>query len=123
MSALCRTLTIVLIILLTRTAAPDDSDAAVSQPLEKKISLEFAVSSLENAIKALAEKAGDGLEIQILGEDLKLDGITRNQAIRNFKAVDRPVAEVLTSLLIRGNPNSRVAEPNDPLLQLIWIMR
>ncbi|MCA9218000.1 MAG: protein kinase, partial [Planctomycetales bacterium] len=77
--------------------------------LELKLSSNFGQQSLEFAIRDLAELAneqypGANLRIQILGGDLELDGITRNQQIKNSNEVDVTIAEILTSLVRQANP-------------------
>jgi hypothetical protein len=60
--------------------------------------------------------------IKLLGKDMEKEGLTRNQAIRNYEATDKPAAEVLTDLVMRGYPSSDVTGPSDPRLKLIWIV-
>ena len=68
----------------------------------------------------------DGAEleflIKIMGDDLKLDGITRNQAIRDFKVTDVPFSELLTGLVMKASPNPAVKDPSEEKQKLIWVM-
>jgi tRNA/tmRNA/rRNA uracil-C5-methylase (TrmA/RlmC/RlmD family) len=48
-----------------------------------------------------------------MGDDLKLDGITRNGQIRGFVQENKTVAEVLTSMVMKANPVTTVKVPNE----------
>jgi hypothetical protein len=87
--------------------------------------LKFERDSLEQALMALAKKVQakqPDFAIEILGNDLRLEGITKNQSIRDFSAEGKTVAEILTALVLQANPNSAVKDPRDPKLQLLWIV-
>ena len=43
--------------------------------------------------------------IKIIGDDLEADGITRNQSIRDFKQENQTVADILTALVRKANPD------------------
>jgi hypothetical protein len=92
------------------------------------MSFQFAAQSLEFAIRDLAEAVREKypqlpvpFDIQIQGSDLQLQGITRNQQIAGFEAVDQPLAEILTALVMRANPVTTVTTPSDPNQKLVWI--
>lgn len=93
--------------------------------LATRVSLVIAQDSLETIVTGLGAKlppaAGD-LELRIIGSDLQLEGITRNQSIRNFKIEDATIAEVLTSLVQRANPVPDVMGPNDARQKLVWLV-
>jgi hypothetical protein len=52
--------------------------------------------------------------------DMQKDGITKNQSIRDFNKQDATVADVLTALVMRGNPDTTVKTPNEPNQKLVW---
>ena len=63
----------------------------IDEVLAAKISLRFDQESLESAMQSVVQEVQStypdspaGFVVRILGDDLKLDGITRNQQIRNF---------------------------------------
>ena len=58
--------------------------------------------------------------IEIVGADLELDGITRNQQIRDFDSQNKSVEEVLTALTLKANPTQNVAA-DDPEQKLVWV--
>ncbi len=115
-----------------RTSTAPTANQPVPQTIDallsSKMSFQFAAQSLEFAIRDLAEAVREKypqlpvpFDIQILGSDLQLQGITRNQQIAGFEAVDQPLAEILTALVMRANPVTTVTTPSDPNQKLVWI--
>lgn len=98
--------------------------------LDTKISLSFEQESLEFAIRDLQQEITGSytqlpfpFKIRIEGNDLQQSGITRNQQIRDFKAEDKAVAQVLTAIVMRANPVAHVASPSDADQKLVWVVR
>ncbi len=60
--------------------------------------------------------------IKIIGDDLKLDGITRNQSIRDFKQENQTVADILTALVRKANPVTTVKDPSETDQKLVWLI-
>jgi serine/threonine protein kinase len=83
--------------------APVQSAAAA---LERKITLSFPRESLESALALVSREIN--VPIVILGADLQLDGITRNQSINNFDQRDQPADVVLRKLLLLANPDGKL---------------
>ena len=113
-----------LLLCWTGLAAAEDA-GKLEDALAESISLKLERASLEECLKAVAQKSRakhDGFTIKILGEDLQREGITRNQSIRGYEATDKPVAEILTDLVLRGDPSSGTKDPADQGLRLIWIV-
>jgi hypothetical protein len=114
---------------LLTAADADKLEDALAEPVSIKIdqaSLEMCLQAVEKKVRA-ARRQNDSAShpdftIKILGDDLKREGVTRNQSIRNFEVTDKPAAEVLTDLVLRGYPSSDVTGPSDPRLKLIWIV-
>jgi hypothetical protein len=97
--------------------------------LELKTTFTFAQQSLEFAMRDLAIDAtdqlkGSGVEfaIKIIGGDLEKDGITRNQSIRDFDEKDKTIAEILTALVRKANPDPSAKGPDDPAQKLVWVI-
>lgn len=84
-------------------AAASASDALGK--LQKKITLVFARDTLEKAIEMLAEETG--LPMEILGNDLQLDGITQNQSF-GLDQRDQTAADVLRLVLTQANPDGKL---------------
>ena len=102
----------------------------IEQALALKTSYSFDSQSLEFAMRDLAEDVRTNLlkgatvdfHIKIIGDDLKLDGITRNQSIRDFKQESKTVAEVLTALVRKANPVTTVKDPSEVDQKLLWVV-
>ena len=73
--------------------------------LEQKISLSFAKDTLEHCLQLLATEIG--VEIVILGSDLQLEGITRNQSFE-LNERDKPAGEILRAVLAKANPEGKL---------------
>ena len=93
---------------------------------EKELDLEFSQQSLEFAIQDLQQELNDSqgpsVSIEIAGDDLKRDGITRNQQITNFQVDKMAVADVLTALARRANPVAGVDDPSSDDQKLVWVL-
>jgi serine/threonine protein kinase len=84
--------------------------------------LNLAVVDIENQVKEQVGNLSFPFTIKILGDDLRLGGITRNQAIRDFKVVDKPFGELLTGLVMKANPDPTVTDPSQPEQKLLWVL-
>ena len=97
-----------------------DQEAALAEP----VSLTIEQDSLERCVQALEKKVRakrPEVAIKFARQDLLLEGITINQTVRDYEAIDRPAAEVLTNLLMRAFPGRPVKNSRDPELKLIWV--
>lgn len=116
-------------VVAANTPAAGAAPKTIEDVLNLKTSFAFDQTSLEFAMRDLAAETRDlakGLpfefDIQILGDDLKFDGITRNQSIRDFKQEGKAVGEILTALVMKANPITTVKEPNELDQKLIWVV-
>ena len=50
------------------------------------------------------------------------EGITRNQAIRDFVMVDKPLQEILTGIVMKANPVTTVQSPTEKDQKLVWLI-
>ena len=94
-----------------------------------KISISIPQQSLEFAVQDLATEVNSSyvglpfqFKIKIVGQDLQLDGITRNQQIRNLEILNKTVAEALTELVMKANPITTVQAPNESDQKLVWVV-
>ncbi len=101
----------------------------IEEVLESKISISFDQDSLEFSMQNVAAivkekypKLPFDFEIKILGDDLKIDGITRNQQIRDFNQKDASVADVLVALVRKANPVTTVKDPSELDQKLVWVV-
>jgi hypothetical protein len=101
----------------------------LDEALQLKTTFTFAQQSLEFAMRDLALDAtdqlkGSGVEfaIKIIGGDLEKDGITRNQSVRDFDQKDQTLADILTALVRKANPDPSAKGPSDPAQKLVWVI-
>jgi serine/threonine protein kinase len=103
----------------------------VEEVLAMKSKMAFDANSLEFCMRDLAIDVQDVAKgspfakggpqefaIKILGDDLQLDGITRNQTVRDFNK-EGPINEILTALVVQANSRK---PPDDPDQKLIWVI-
>jgi serine/threonine protein kinase len=77
----------------------------VAQKLQHVTSLSFARDTLEKAIQMLADDIG--VKAEIIGPDLQLEGITKNQSF-TLDETNKPVAEILGIIMLRANPDGKL---------------
>jgi eukaryotic-like serine/threonine-protein kinase len=113
----------------TATPQASASPKSIADALQVKTSYSFQQQSLEFAMRDLAEDVKGNMKgapfefaIKILGDDLKIDGITRNQSIRDFKQENQTVADILTALVRKANPITTVKDPAEKDQKLIWVI-
>ncbi len=85
-------------------AAPAAKESAADR-LAKRISLTFARDTLEKSIQMIAEEIG--VPMEILGKDLELEGITKNQSF-GLDEQDQPAEAILRTILARSNPDGKL---------------
>jgi hypothetical protein len=73
--------------------------------LEQKITLVFAKDTLEKAIQLVSEEIG--VPMEIVGPDLQLEGITKNQSF-GLDERDRSARDVLATILAKADPAGRL---------------
>jgi hypothetical protein len=92
----------------------------IEERLAATTSLSFARDTLETALQLLAEEMG--VEIRINGEDLRAEGITRNQSF-GIDLIDRPGSEILGEILRLANPDKTATGLDDPRQKLVYVVR
>ena len=97
-------------------AEPKSLDELLQQPA----TLSFARDTLEQSLKMLSEELG--AEIIILGGDLQLDGITKNQSF-GIDLRDQPAQTILEQILLLANPDKTAAGPDDPKQKLVYVIK
>ena len=91
--------------------APPTAGGAAAVPagplgkLEQKITLVFAKDTLEKSIQMIADEIGTPMDI--IGPDLQLEGITKNQSF-GLEARDKSAREVLLEILAKANPDGKL---------------
>ncbi len=101
----------------------------LTQMLELPLSVSFEQESLEFAGQAVMDELKSKLpegsaepKYVLLGGDLQKEGITQNQQIRDFKATDMPLREILTQLVMRANIDKSVTSATQPEQLLVWVV-
>ncbi len=88
--------------------------ATVAELLHKKTSLVFPRDTLEKSLQMLF---GDiGVTHEIMGPDLQLEGITKNQSF-GMDEHDKPAVDILLKILKQANPDGKlvyVIKPKQP---------
>jgi hypothetical protein len=96
-------------VVATGPAPPAAGAAAVPAgplgKLEQKITLVFAKDTLEKSIQMIADEIGTPMDI--IGPDLQLEGITKNQSF-GLDARDKSAREVLLEILAKANPDGKL---------------
>lgn len=98
---------------------------SIQDILATKITFECNNDSFESGLLALEAKIKadhPGFQIQIIGDDLKFEGITKNQRISGLKLNGTTLADVLTAIVLKANSNPQVKDPSDPRLTLVWVV-
>jgi hypothetical protein len=93
--------------------------AGVAERLKRVTSLVIARDTLEGALELLSRDIG--VEIVILGPDLRADGITRNQSL-TVEMSNRPAGDILVEILRLANPDKTAAGPADPRQKLVYVI-
>jgi serine/threonine-protein kinase len=79
--------------------------ATVADKLKKKTTLSFPRNTLEQSMKLLGDDIG--VEIIILGNDLREEGITKNQSFE-LNETDQPAVEILRKIMLKANPDGKL---------------
>jgi serine/threonine-protein kinase len=77
----------------------------MSQRLKRVTTLSFARDTLEKAIQMLADDLG--IKAEIIGSDLQLEGITKNQSF-GLDEKDKPADEILRDIMLKANPDGKL---------------
>lgn len=86
------------------TAAPPEPKGALGR-LAKTMTLRFAKDNLERSIQMISEETG--VPMEILGGDLQLEGITKNQSF-GLDEQDKTADEILRVILAKSNPDGKL---------------
>jgi hypothetical protein len=112
------------------TEKPAAKFNSIEEVLAKyRTKLAFEANSLEFVMQDIAKDVVENVQglphefkIRIMGDHLQLDGITRNQTVRDFNLADKPVGEILTAVVMKANPIKTVKLPSEMNQQLIWVI-
>ncbi len=85
--------------------AANEPKTAAEILAQKKITLSFARDTLEKTMEYIAEEIG--VPIQIIGADLQLEGITKNQSF-GLDEQNKPAGEILRNVMKLANPDGKL---------------
>jgi serine/threonine protein kinase len=105
-------------------------DLTVDQMLERSLSINFEQESLEQALKILFDEYHHSnpqsqpfAGLQLDGASLEKSGITQNQQVRDFRMLNSSFRSILTSLLVKANPDKTAKSSQDSRQSLIWALK
>jgi hypothetical protein len=99
---------------LPEAVAPEVGARSMAEKLGQTASLSFERETLERAIQLLSAEIG--VPMEILGGDLQLEGITKNQSF-GLQENGKPAAEILRKIMLLANPDGKlvyVIKPRSP---------
>ena len=109
----------------TNTAAPQTLEDVLKSPMSVDIpqqDLNLAIADIEMDVKNSNRGLPFEFVIKIDGNDLMDEGITRNQAIRDFVMENKPLEEILTGIVMKANPVTTVQSPTEKDQKLVWLI-
>jgi hypothetical protein len=86
-------------------AVPGAKKKTASKALQKPLSLKFERNSLEVTMQLIAEEIE--VPIEIIGTDLQLEGITKNQSF-SLDEESRAAGDVLATIMRKANPDGKL---------------
>jgi hypothetical protein len=89
----------------TGTTAPPAGPLTAAAALGKKMTLTFAKDTLEKSIQLIADEIG--MPMEILGPDLQLESITKNQSFA-LEERDKTADEILRVIFAKANPDGKL---------------
>ena len=104
----------------TTASQPSRQPQAAKDRLQQRVSVSFARDTLEMALRYLSDEID--VPIVILGSDLQLEGITKNQSF-GLDAASRPGEAVLLEILTRANPDKTATGPRDLKQKLVFVIK
>ncbi len=96
------------------TPVTGNKSQTIAELLQKKTTLTFPRDTLEKSLENLFRDVG--ISYEIIGTDLQLEGITKNQSF-GMDEQDKPAGEILRKILIQANPDGKlvyVVKPKQP---------
>ena len=109
----------------TNTTTPQTIEELLKTPMSVDIpqqDLNLAIQDIVKDVRSSIRGLPFEFDIKIDGNDLMDEGITRNQAIRDFVMEDKPLEEVLTGIVRKANPVTTVQSPTEKDQKLVWLI-
>jgi serine/threonine-protein kinase len=93
-------------------------DLNIANPPDLNVLLAELVSEIKDDFGKLPFE----FNIRLLGGDLEKDGITKNQRPSELVINQKSFAEILTSIMVKANPDKDITGASDPNCKLIWVL-
>lgn len=93
---------------------------SVEQRLQKPTTLRFDRDTLETALRLLSEDIG--VEIVLAGNDLQLEGITKNQSF-GIDLAEQPAERILQEIVRLANPDKTATSLADVKQKLVYVLK
>ena len=109
----------------TTTTTPQNIEELLKTPMSVDIpqqDLNLAIADIVMDVRSSIRGLPFEFDIKIDGNDLMDEGITRNQAIRDFVIEDKPLEEILTGIVMKANPVTTVQSPTEKDQKLVWLI-
>ncbi|MEC9094883.1 MAG: hypothetical protein VX438_19400, partial [Planctomycetota bacterium] len=109
----------------TATTTPQNINELLNVPMSVDIpqqDLNLAIADIAMDVRSSIRGLPFEFNIKIDGNDLMDEGITRNQAIRDFVMEDKPLQEILTGIVMKANPVTTVQSPTEKDQKLVWLI-
>lgn len=84
--------------------------------------LRLLMEDFQNEIRNDFQDLSFEFNIRLMGEDLQADGITQNQRPGNLDLADKTIAEILTEIMYRANPDKNATGTRDEKCKLVWVI-
>lgn len=92
----------------------------IADKLDQPASVAFPRDTLEMAVRYLSDEIG--APIVILGGDLQLEGITKNQSFA-MDAKNEPARQILLEIVRKANPDKTATGPADARQKLVYVVK
>lgn len=93
---------------------------SIHEKLKAPTSLVFDRDTLERSLNLLS--ADIGVKIEIIGNDLQLAGITKNQSF-GIEQRNKPAEEILQQIVFLANPDKTATSLADPAQKLVYVVK
>ena len=90
---------------VAKAAAPAAGGNTAAEKIKKPMTLTFNRNNLEVTMQLIAEEIG--VPIEIIGTDLQLEGITKNQSF-SLDEENRTAGDILATIMRKANPDGKL---------------
>ncbi len=84
--------------------------------------LRLLLEDFQNEVRGDFSELPFEFNIRLMGDDLQVDGITQNQRPGNLDLVDKSIAEILTEIMLKANPDKNATGTRDEKCKLLWVV-